>query len=321
MNNINWRGIDLNLLVAFDALFRFRSVTKAAQSLCIGQSAMSHNLSRLRQLLDDPLFERQGQQMLPSERAIEIAPIIAQLLATVQEQILKPEAFSAADFSGRWRIGMTDYAELIFAPILFDAITQAAPHCQLSFHQVNRSNYLDKMHSLSLDAVIGSIAEIPAELVRMPLYRDHHVCLFDANATKLTVPLAIDNYLAVPHALVSPDDQLSSQVDNTLAQMDLSRRVVVGSNNFLTIRHLLQGRNLLCITTELLAKQALFDDQLTLCEPPIPVPGFDIDLFASARNSEHPRWQWLLQLIEHNICQYVNQIRSEQRTHPTVFKG
>lgn len=133
MQRINWRGVDLNLLIAFSALMETRSVTKAAQKLSIGQSAMSHNLARLRELLDDPLFERQGHSMLPTQKALELITSVENVLNIITQDILRPDDFEPLDYEGIFKIGLTDYAELLFAPALFDAIHQAAPHCQLSF--------------------------------------------------------------------------------------------------------------------------------------------------------------------------------------------
>ncbi len=116
MKNINWRGVDLNLLIAFSALMETRSVTKAAAKLSLGQSAMSHNLSRLRALINDPLFERQGHQMVATDKAIELAPVIDNILHLVTTEILQPGDFTPQNYRGSFRIGLTDYAELLFAP-------------------------------------------------------------------------------------------------------------------------------------------------------------------------------------------------------------
>lgn len=70
-DDIQWRNIDLNLLVTFSYLYRYRSVSLAAEKSFVSQSAMSHSLSRLRVLFDDPLFERKGHKMdQPSTRII-----------------------------------------------------------------------------------------------------------------------------------------------------------------------------------------------------------------------------------------------------------
>ncbi len=115
MKDVNWRAIDLNLLIVFDALMETRSVTRAADKVAVGQSAMSHSLARLRTLLDDPLFIRQGHEMVPTARAKEVAPVVEEVLNTITHRILKSPLFDPSVYTGSLRIGLTDYAELIFA--------------------------------------------------------------------------------------------------------------------------------------------------------------------------------------------------------------
>lgn len=80
MADFNWKGIDLNLLIALQALHKTSSVSKAAERCYVSQSAMSHSLQRLRKLFDDPLFERVGSRMEATERAIELSSTVDALL-------------------------------------------------------------------------------------------------------------------------------------------------------------------------------------------------------------------------------------------------
>lgn len=309
MNNINWRGIDLNLLVAFSALMETRSVTKAAAKLSIGQSAMSHNLSRLRALLDDPLFERRGHQMIATEKAIELTPVVEHILQLITSEILQPDKFSADNYQGTFCIGLTDYAELLFAPALFDAIRQAAPQSQLSFCNVDRNSYQQATESQKIDLIIGSMTNLPHEFDSQYLYTEDHVCLFDAKATGLSSPIDLARYIQTPQALVSPDGKLQTNVDNQLQQQGFQRQIAVGSSSFLTIRHLLSGRNLLCVVSTLMAKLDVFHDDLSQCRPPVDIPDFDISMLWLRRNTNHPRLEWLRQCVGNAVTQRVEELR------------
>ncbi|MGF1701581.1 LysR substrate-binding domain-containing protein [Photobacterium makurazakiensis] len=309
MSNINWRGVDLNLLIAFSALMETRSVTKAAAKLSIGQSAMSHNLSRLRALIDDPLFERHGHQMIATDKAIELAPVVEQILQLVTNEILQPDDFSPRSYQGSFRIGLTDYAELLFAPALFDAIRQAAPHCQLSFCNIDRNNYQQAVETQKIDLVIGSMTDLPREFESQYLYTEDHVCLFDARATGLSPPIDLAHYIQTPQALVTPDGKLAGNVDNQLQQQGFHRHVAVGSSNFMTIRHLLTGRNLLCVVSTLMAKLDVFHDNLSQCRPPVNIPDFDINMLWLKRNTNHPRLEWLRQCVHGAVTARVSELR------------
>ncbi|KLV06791.1 LysR family transcriptional regulator [Photobacterium aquae] len=309
MSAINWRGVDLNLLVAFSALMETRSVTKAADKLSIGQSAMSHNLSRLRGLLDDPLFERQGHQMIATDRALELAPVVDQILQMVTSQVLRPGTFVPDQYDGTFRIGLTDYAELLFAPALFDAIQAAAPRSQLSFCNVDRNNYQRAAEEQKIDLIIGSMTDIPREFDHQYLYTEDHVCLFDPSATGLGSPIDLARYIQTPQALVTPDGKLATNVDNQLQQQGFQRHIAVGSSSFLTIRHLLTGRNLLCVVSTLMAKLDVFHDNLCQCSPPVHIPDFDINMLWLQRNAAHPRQEWLRRCVHHAVTERVEELR------------
>ena len=94
VKEFNWKGVDLNLLVAFQALYQTNSVSAAAEQCFVSQSAMSHTLQRMRTLFDDPLFERVGASMQPTRHAQEIAPVIDKLLGSIKNDLLVKKHFT-----------------------------------------------------------------------------------------------------------------------------------------------------------------------------------------------------------------------------------
>ena len=306
MNEINWKAVDLNLLVVFRTLMETKSVSLAADRLFVGQSAMSHSLSRLRELLNDPLFERQGHKMIPTAKAIQLYPMIDKVLQTITGDILKTDTFEASEFSGTFKIGMTDYAELLFAADIFDAIHQLAPKAQLCFTTVDKANYQDRFDSEPLDLVIGSMKPEQKDLQYQKLYTEKHVCMWDGNRHQFKTPITLDDYLSLPHALVSPDGSLKTGVDKQLSALGAERAVSVASKHFLTIRHLMKKRDLICVVPELMAQLDLFSEQLVHSEPPIEVGEFDIQLIWQTRNKENKRYQWLKELLIQTIEKSVS---------------
>ncbi|POC63405.1 LysR family transcriptional regulator [Vibrio vulnificus] len=300
MDEINWKNIDLNLLVVFSYLYRYRSVSVAAEKSFVSQSAMSHSLNRLRGLFDDVLFVRKGHKMEPSERAHQVAPQIHQLLSVISGELLAKQPFSPQAFDGVCRIGMTDYAEFIFAPKLYDAIRQQAPKAQVSFINVNRNNYVSLIEQEKLDVVIGSIPTLDEQFESERLYTERHVCLCDGTQVDISA-MTVAKFAAIEQALVSPDGQLSTQVDKLLVSQGLSRRVTVASRNFLTIRSLLSHRALIAIVPERMALAQGFDDRLTSFEPPIEVADFDISLVWHSATGNSEKGMWLREVIRQQI--------------------
>ncbi|RZM78241.1 LysR family transcriptional regulator [Pseudoalteromonas rubra] len=297
-DDVPWRQIDLNLLVAFAYLYRCRSVSVAAEQACVSQSAMSHSLGRLRRLLDDVLFERKGHIMEPTDYANQVAPVIEQLLDMVSDNLLHTPQFVPGEYQGVCRIGLTDYAELNFAPLIYDRIRAEAPHAQVSFVNVNRSNYMALSEQEKLDLVIGSITEPGEAFERQVLYTERHVCLADPGVFAAEIPLSLATFAQIEHALVSPDGRLTTQVDQLLASTGLTRRVTVASRNFLTIQRLLSGRRLVAIVPLKMAQLACDEAGLTYFAPPLPVPDFDIAMLWLSKRSADDKNSWLRTLVQ-----------------------
>ncbi|MGF1719960.1 LysR family transcriptional regulator [Vibrio kyushuensis] len=297
MSDINWKNIDLNLLVTFSQLYQYRSVSVAAEKSYVSQSAMSHSLSRLRILLDDPLFVRKGHSMEPTERSNQVAPVVLKLLDSISTQLLATETFQPENYEGVCRVGLTDYAEFIYAPVLYDEIRHSAPKAQVSFINVNRYNYVKLAEQEKLDAVIGSIPEVDTLFNSAKLYTEKHVCLFDPEQVTFEGQLTIECFANIDQALVSADGSLSTQVDKRLALLGLERQVTVASRNFLTVRSLLNKRRLIAIVPELMAKTDAFNDHLVTAAPPIEVPDFDISLLWRVSKHKDEKSEWLRRLI------------------------
>ncbi|NOJ24579.1 LysR family transcriptional regulator [Vibrio coralliilyticus] len=297
MKEFNWKGVDLNLLVAFQALYDTQSVSLAAQECYVSQSAMSHTLQRMRTLFDDPLFERVGTRMEPTQRSHDMAPLVHNLLASVKNDLLSKKGFDPQSYRGVWKIGLTDYAEQLFAPILFDAIKNESPHSQISFFNVNRSNYQSIADSEQIDAIIGSIDDHNRRFVSQYLYSEQHLCLFDPLTFDHQNPMTLEQFVSVEHALVSPDGSLETQVDKKLAKMGYERRVGVASRNFLTIRKLLIGRKMVCIVPKRFAEMEMYNHSLKAVAAPLEVPDFDIKLLFLSANQYEEKSIWLRNIV------------------------
>ncbi len=309
MDDINWRGVDLNLLLTFNALMQCGSVSAASKQLHIGQPATSYNLKRLRELLNDPLFERQGNKMVPTLRANEIAPKVEQILAIFAQDILPADSFEPSNYEGKFIIGVSDYAEQIFGPELFDQLQSTAPLSKVLFKPVDNENCVTLLEEQDCDLCIGVFNQLPSNVNTTFLYREKHLCTFDNQVIKAPLPIPLEQYLATPQVIITANQQLTSQVDSTLAGIGVKRNVVLGTTRFLTIRRMLSGRNVLAVMAELVGRSELIDDQLTLCKPPIDIPDFDIEMVTLHRNSTHQRTQWLSTLVQTIIQKKVAELR------------
>ena len=167
IDHINLARIDLNLLVALDALLTDRSVTRAAARVGLRQSAMSHNLARLRILLGDELLTRGPGGMRPTPRALALVEPVRIALAQITALVSPGEAFDARTAERAFRIGLPDGAEVLLGPALLSYLRESAPGIRLRLETTDR--LFDELDAGRLDFGIA--------FGRLPEGQVHHLSL------------------------------------------------------------------------------------------------------------------------------------------------
>jgi len=227
-------AIDLNLLVAFDALISERHVSRAAQKLGRSQSALSHALARLRDLFQDELFVRSQQSMQATQRALELAMPIRAALDRIDLAIHSNPAFDPAEVKRTFTLGMSDYTAFLFLPRLICHIRRVAPGIKLLVRHANRDEGSRWVLSGEIDLALGNFAKTSTRLHRHVLYEEQLVCVSWQGHTALSPP-TLDDYLTLPHLLVSINGEPSGIVDHVLgigiSNAILAPREDVGRHN------------------------------------------------------------------------------------------
>src|SRR3954468_20888551 len=124
---MNLASIDLNLLVAFEALMEERHVTRAGQRIGLAQPSMSSTLTRLRALFGDDLFVRSASGMQPTAKALALARPIGEALGQIRGVLEPGSAFDPATTHRRLSVAVTDYGDLVVVPPLVAALRREAP--------------------------------------------------------------------------------------------------------------------------------------------------------------------------------------------------
>ena len=138
IDHINLSRVDLNLLVALDALLTDRSVTRAAARVGLRQSAMSYNLARLRTLLGDELLTRGPEGMRPTPRALALVDPVRITLAQITSFVSPNQTFDARTAERAFRIGLPDGAEVLLGPALLSYLRESAPGIRLRLQTTDR---------------------------------------------------------------------------------------------------------------------------------------------------------------------------------------
>ena len=300
IDDINLASVDLNLLTALDALLAEVSVTKAAARVGIGQSAMSHNLARLRLLFADELLTRtaKGMQLTPRARTLHEPLKIA--LANVAQLIARPNSFDPAKSTRVFHIGLPDSVEVLLGPDLLDFVARDAPLMGLRFHSTDERQILDELDAGRIDIAIGlgTFPDGQMHHKQRVLAKDSYLCMFNARLTGLKAPVSLDDYVRFPHVLTSLRKGERGVVDDALEKLGRSRHVALTTPRFVAVPFLVAGAPVLTTMHARLA--ALFAGKLglTLSPAPVTLPEITISMLWHASHDSDAGHQWLRQTIE-----------------------
>jgi len=290
MNRNDLRKVDLNLLIVFETLMHERSVTRAAEKLFLGQPAISAALARLRGLFDDPLFVRTGRSMEPTARAQEIFGHLSPALDSISTALSRAADFDPATSKAVFRIGLSDDVEFGLLPPLLRRLRSEAPGITLV---VRRANYLLMPQLLSSGEISVGVSytdELPANAKRKTLRRSTWKIL---RADSIPGALSLDDYCARPHALVSYAGDLDGFVDQTLAEMDRKRQVVLAVPQFVGLAQLLAGTDIIATVPEYVALALTAAGGLRAEEPPFPTRLAELSMVWRGAQDQDPAERWL----------------------------
>jgi DNA-binding transcriptional LysR family regulator len=286
--------VDLNLLVALDVLLETRSVTATARRLALSQSAMSHQLARLRNLFDDALLVRARDVMLPTPRAQSLAGPLRAALAQVDLAVTSGGRWDPSTSKRAFHVGTGDYFELVLLPPLVACLSREAPGVDLSIHPLD----LDigaQLASGEIDLAIGpatALDHLPKER-RAVLAAERFVCVMRKDHPLAKKKLTLDRYCDARHALVSSRGRPEGLVDEALAAMGRSRRVVVTVPHFSVTPLLVAESDLLLTVAERIATRFADSLPLHVTKPPLELSGVVLMQAWHERTHDDPAHRWL----------------------------
>jgi DNA-binding transcriptional LysR family regulator len=299
IDHINLARLDLNLLVAFDALLTERSVTRAGARLGLGQSAMSHNLARLRELFDDELLTRGAEGMRPTPRALALIDPIRVVLSQIEAVVSRDEGFDPKTAERLFRIGLPDSVEVLLGPVLLAHLCEEAPRIRLRIYSTDQLRLLDELDADHLDLAIG--------LGMFPEGQTHHkqrrigtvpyLCMFNAERVGLSPPISLADYVRLPHVLTSLREGERGVVDDALEKLGLRRTVALTTPRFLTVPYLVARAPVIVTMHAHIAHFFSRELGLSISPPPVELRDISHSLLWHASYDKDPAHVWLRQTV------------------------
>ncbi len=291
------KDIDLNLLRLFDAVYRQRNVSRAAESLELTQPAASHGLNRLRLLIQDPLFVRKPGGVQPTPKADRLAAAVRQALGTLEDALNESAGFDPLRSRKIFRIHMSDIGEGRFLPPLMTALRERAPGVRLETMPLPRKDIADALDSGRVDFAFGFLPAVK-DTQRVQLIRDRYVVLLRkghpfTGRRRARVPL-LERLRELEFVAVrSHADTL-----RILQSAQLEQRVRLTAEHFMVLPDIVRATDLAVVMPRNIARNFARDGGYAIVEPGFAQRDFTVSLHWSRRFEAEPGNRWMRELVE-----------------------
>ncbi|KFZ36736.1 transcriptional regulator [Shewanella mangrovi] len=271
--------VDLNLLLAFDALMIERNVTRAAARIFLSQPAMSHALNRLRQTLNDPLLVRTPQGMLPTARALSLHTSVQQALKLIEQQLDAPEQFEAATSSRKFVISTTDYVECVLIPPLIAKLKQLAPGVHIEIEILRETIPETELANGDIDLVLGfdEYMQVPAYLARETWLTEPLVGLVRSQHPSIAEQISLQQLVDTPQVFHSPLGTNESIIDRYLKTRGLTRQISVNSQSYMSAAAIVSQTDHLLVLPKRVADMLTVSGQLRQVALPEDMPSYHLN--------------------------------------------
>lgn len=314
---MNIAKVDLNLLVYLDVLLREGSVTRAANQLSITQPAMSNGLKRLRDLFKDPLLVRTSEGMTPTKRALELQPVIRDVLSKLESSIQPETDFDPATSNRTFRIMTSDYAESTLLLELVGRLGKIAPNITLDLITPSDVTFHD-VEQGKVDMAINRFDELPLSFHQKVIWYDSFSCVLSASHPLVNQKWDLDSYLSAQHIWVSktgfgvgvgidPNEvQKLGWVDAELTKLGKQRAIRVFTRHYHAALQIAKTQNLVATLPGKAARLFKDDPEVVVKDPPFDIPPIALKMAWSALLHHDAGHIWLRRLIGELVSEMSN---------------
>lgn len=289
--------VDLNLFIVFEAIFTLGSITAAGRKLHLSQSAVSHALGRLRQLFDDPLFERNSKGMTPTPLARILIVDVRNALQSMECTLQKTSHFDLSTTRRHFAIAMGDPFDSLMLPSLLEHIAPAAPGISIESLYSDRRRVETSLLDGSIDMAIDVLISTSPDIVHASVLSEPLVVLARQGHPSVNGSIDLDTYLEQEHIQVSSRRRGLSLEDISLSRAGKTRQVRVRCQHYGAASRIVAQTDMLMTMPRCFAM--LVNDAVHNQVVPAPFPSLRLELFLywHARSDNDAAARWLREQI------------------------
>jgi DNA-binding transcriptional LysR family regulator len=288
---------DLNLMYVFEALWRDRSVSVAAENLGVSQAAVSGSLKRLRQQYGDKMFILVGRRMEPTAFCENIARPLLDALAMVRQTRKEQAPFEPSHARRLFTIRTRDIGEAVSLPPIVSLLLKKAPGIKIRtvFYAIEET--LNGLGSGRIDLALGFLPSLEIGIHRALLFSQRYVCVMRADHPIANGKLTTALFLEQEHLLVEYSGSGHIVLERALIDAGARHRIRLRMPQYLAAPHFVIATDLVWMVPEVLAKTLAQHYPLAIKQLPLPLPEFEVAIYWHDRLHRDPANKWLRQLL------------------------
>ena len=291
------RKLDLNFLTVFEAMYRERSVTGAAQHVGLSQPATSAALGRMRKLLSDPLFVPTARGMVPTPLADEIAPAVREALDTVRHRIIQRTAVEPAGAARILRLSVSDASGLAFLPRLVRKLQHAAPLWRIETEALHAAELPRALEAGEFDLAVGNLHLLRTGIYRQKLVSSEYKVIHRRDHPRFRTALTLRDYLDARHAVMRGPGASPSALEQTLSKRGQARDVALSVPQFLLLPAVVAETDLVATVPASVARAFAGPYHLAVWPLPVQMPELVLYQYWHQRYNADTSNRWVRGLI------------------------
>ena len=305
--------LDLNLFRVFDMIMVHRSVAAASRELGVTASAVSHALTRLRKLLDDEVFVAGANGMIPTQKAIELAPGIREGLGNLV-RALDARPFAPARMVRTFGVACSDLPGTIILPVVMARLLSSAPNASLKVFPMGRMDTVESLDDGRIDLVVGWFDKLPDRCRRQTLMREQEAMVVRAGHPLTQQKVTRQKLFAFPHTVVEFTGSKVEVGDGFLDERGVVRRTwierllvetsgksrhVVGRvaltlPSYGSVAAVVESTDMIATLPRRLAERSVERDGLVMLELPYSPLSVPVEAVWHERSDSNPGLSWLI---------------------------
>ena len=297
MNELDIRRIDVGVLLILRELGRARRTTLVASHLGLSQSAVSHALARLRDVLGDPLFVRRSNGLEPTLRCLELLPKVETLLGLARELVDAGTTFDPATTTRTFTLVGSDMVLAKLVVPLIERLRRQAPLARVGFRAAAGARALEHLERGEVDLALGSFGKLSDTLVAEPLFKETFKVIARKQHPALRHGLNLKRYLALQHLLVSSRAGYAGRVDDALQHRGLARTVVASVPLFVQAFATVSRTDLIATVPACLVRAHAADFDLATYGCPVELASFDVVAVHSQAAASDRGLAWVREIV------------------------